>query len=181
MKRLGTIAVQFDIAGCEIIAAHEGCEISLDCFVCRRRARTVVFSELDTPGICTPTGHQFPGVLDEVLVTDVGADFRIVYEYVPFVDAKYPDETRYDSIEKGAPSWARTRIQIRCISCGRESEEFTQSNFVRPRKKGLRMWKSPLHRRCSALYRMEFIWRNLTRRCSWRGAASRPSAAELGH
>lgn len=48
------------------------------------------------------------------------------------VDAKYPDEKRYRSFEKGAPTWARTLLKIRCTSCGKESEVSTQSNLGRP-------------------------------------------------
>jgi hypothetical protein len=80
-------------------------EVSLDCFICRRRHRTIIMKGLGGAGVCTPTGHQFPGILVEVITGRGEGLFAFTYEFESFADQKYPDEARYAQWEKGAPSW----------------------------------------------------------------------------
>ena len=114
-----------------MLATDGPVEVSLDCTTCRRRRRTVVFSEVGGKGRCLPTGHEFDGQLEALHAVGnvVRAEFR--YRFEPFEDAKYGDG-RYDSFEAGAPTWVRLRFQLRCSVCRHEAWDSTQSNIARP-------------------------------------------------
>lgn len=107
-------------------------EVSLDCYVCQRRMRTVIFTAT-TPAYCTPTKHDFDARLLAVELSEDSAVYTFEYTYIPFTDAKYPDEQRYASFEKGSPAWVRIYFIAQCPKCGKETEDSTQSNLVRPR------------------------------------------------
>jgi len=62
------------------------------------------------------------------------AVYLFQYEYTPFRDTKYPDERRYQTMERGAPTWARVSFEVTCPRCGKCSQESTQNNNVRPRR-----------------------------------------------
>ena len=132
MDRIAEIAVRFDFAPGTAVTFCDPLELSLDCPVCRRCRRTVVFREGQTEGKCTPTGHAFPGriVSKEVSRSDAAASvvYRVPYRYEPFVDAKYPDRQ-----PTGEPSWSRVTCEISCPSCEQVGKASTQTNLVRPR------------------------------------------------
>jgi hypothetical protein len=132
MKRQGTAKVQIDFAEHVAVTFRPQLEVSLDCHICRRRHRTVLMRAIGDAGICTPTRHAFPGSLSEVVTVGRKGLFTFSYEYEPFTDQKYPDESRYARWEKGAPSWVRVSFDVTCPSCGLTSVQSTQTNLVRP-------------------------------------------------
>jgi hypothetical protein len=132
MKRQGTAKVQIDFAEGVAFTFRPQLEVSLDCYICRRRHRTVVMKAIGGTCICTPTRHAFPGTLFEVVTFGREGLFTFFYEYEPFTDQKYPDESRYARWEKGAPSWVRVSFDVTCPSCGLTTERSAQTNLVRP-------------------------------------------------
>ena len=134
--RIGIVRASLEFVADAQVAFDETLEVSLDCHVCRRRCRTVIFRPGASDGICTPTRHAFPGRILNVESRAEGnahiAIFLFRYEHEPFRDAKYPDEQRYGTKELGAPTWARVSFSVTCPGCGTRSEHSTQTNLVRP-------------------------------------------------
>jgi len=131
-NRLGAAEFNLTCADGELTTLEPSLEVSLDCYVCQRRLRTIVFESLGSSGRCTPTGHEFPGVLTGVTRSKCGGHFDFRYRYEPFMDLKYPDEWRYQGFQKGAPTWARANFTVRCKRCRRVFIESSQSNMHRP-------------------------------------------------
>jgi hypothetical protein len=132
VQRVAEVAVRFEFAPGAGIIFLDPLEVSLDCPVCRRCHRTVVFREGQAEGICTPTGHAFPG---RIVGKQVGRDgrvasvvYRVEYRYEPFTDAKYPDHRK----PTGEPTWGRVAFEVACPSCGQSTQASTQTNIVRP-------------------------------------------------
>jgi hypothetical protein len=132
MKRQGIAIIRIDAEERVAVTFRQQIEVSLDCFICRRRHRTVVMKAIGEAGICTPTKHAFPGSLLQVSAVGPESRFTFSYDYEPFTDQKYPDERRYAHWEKGAPSWVRVSFDAKCPSCGLATERSTQTNLVRP-------------------------------------------------
>jgi hypothetical protein len=132
MDWVAEVAVRLKFAPGATVSFGDPLELSLDCPVCRRRRRTVIFREGQTEGVCTPTRHPFPGRITGKEVVQHGltwsAAYRVAYRYEPFTDAKYPSEK-----PSGQPSWARMPFEVVCPECGRVTKTSTQSNLVRPR------------------------------------------------
>ena len=61
MERVAEIAVRLEFARNASVSFGDPLELSLDCSVCRRCRQTVGFREGRAEGVCTPTGHPFPG------------------------------------------------------------------------------------------------------------------------
>jgi uncharacterized protein (TIGR02996 family) len=151
-ERLGQISVGLDIAwlapalGLRVAAVEvalrlavgatasfrDGLEVSLDCCVCRRCYRTVLFTPDGQDGKCTPTGHAFPGYLlgkwEEVTAQASSCRYLVAYRYEAFVDAKYSDWRR----PQGVPTWGRVYFVISCPTCRERGTYGTQTNMVRP-------------------------------------------------
>jgi hypothetical protein len=131
-RRTGTIYAELEFASRAVVDFSPDLEVSLDCHVCRRCHRTVIFRSGALHGVCTPTRHDFPGRLLSSEASE-RADWRssrylIDYEYVPFRDAKYPESAP----SEGAPTWARVSFKVKCPACGVVSPHSTQNNIVRP-------------------------------------------------
>jgi len=131
MERVAEVAVRLEFARGASVLFGDPLELSLDCSVCRRCRRTVVFREGRAEGVCTPTGHPFPGrivgkkVIQRGLAWSVA--YRVAYRYELFTDAKYPGEKA-----AGRPTWGRVPFELICPECGRVTKASTQSNIVRP-------------------------------------------------
>src|SRR5262245_33695039 len=105
-------------------------EVSLDCAYCSRTHRTVVFDPPCEQGLCTPTGHRFPGRIGNVQVNDKGGLFpreveclfQLSYEYSPFEDSKYPNRT-----SNAIPTWGRVHFKATCPECHETSEHSIQN------------------------------------------------------
>jgi hypothetical protein len=121
--------------GVEIIFGDK-LEVSIDCFQCQRKRRTVIFKVGDKLGVCTPTNHSFNGQITENSFQHSGntfsARYEITYEYEEFTDKKYPDDMNYYGLSKGIPTWARVNFLVKCPKCNRTRESSTQNNIVRP-------------------------------------------------
>lgn len=134
--RIGIVRASLDFVPDAVVAFDRKLEVSLDCHVCQRRCRTVIFRSGETHGICTPTKHDFPGRILNVESRVEGsaqvAVFVFEYEHEPFRDAKYPDERRYGTMGLGAPTWARVSFDVTCPACRKRSQHSTQNNIVRP-------------------------------------------------
>ena len=129
MERVAEVAVQFEFAAGATISFGDPLELALDCPICRRCRRTVVFREKHTAGKCTPTGHSFPGqiIAKEVAQSGLVASiiYRVMYIYELFIDVKYP-EIRESS---GEPTWGRVAFgNNRGPQCG----HVTASRSPRP-------------------------------------------------
>ena len=141
MKYKSEIAVPITLSGhVETIAFDDHILVSLDCSICRRSRRTVVFGEERDTSFCTPAKHGFPGRIAGIHVSDhesagshrersvVTATYLIEYEFEAFKDRQYPDRNIGP-----APTWARAAFTLLC-KCGAESAHETQNNLVRPVK-----------------------------------------------
>ena len=107
-------------------------EISLPCINCQRDRRTIIFEDLDVPGICTPRKkcNGFPGKLSKREVTKtsngVHVNYLIDFDYTPFIDRKYNMKVNFEF------GWARVYFTIKCAQCDRENTISSQENLVRP-------------------------------------------------
>jgi hypothetical protein len=131
MKCLGHASIDLTLNAGVALALRFPFEVSLDCFVCRRRLRTVIFNELAGTGVCAPNRHDFDGRLLELAGAVGRAHASFSYDYMPFSDAKYPAE-RYRAFDPGAPTWARFNYILTCNACGSSCPGSTQTNIVRP-------------------------------------------------
>jgi hypothetical protein len=125
-ERVAEVTVRLDLEGGTLAGFADELEVSLDCPVCCRCCRTVVFRG-EAEGVCTPTGRPFPGRVVRKAATGEGVSYTVAYCYTPFEDAKYPARR-----PTGAPRWARVSFVVVCLGCGRASRQSTQSNIVRP-------------------------------------------------
>lgn len=128
MLRAAEVSAQFTFADGAIETFSDTLEVSLDCSICHRCSRTVIFQVGGVEGKCTPTGHPFPG---KIIAKDSGpawVRYRLEYWYEPFVDAKYPDRR----IPMGLPTWGRVGFEIVCPHCDEAQRCSTQTNIVRP-------------------------------------------------
>jgi hypothetical protein len=141
MMRIGDITVELETAA-DVVFSQQ-LEVSLDCHVCRRCKRTIVFEVGKQWSRCTPTGHAFPGRIVAKETQRVGdlhlVRYSVLYEYEYFVDAKHPWppgpslRERFDSRKPtGEPTWARVHFTIACPNCGVTKEKSTQNNLGRP-------------------------------------------------
>ena len=132
MERVGIVEMALEFSRGVSANFNKCLEVSLDCGVCERQHRTVIFGEIGGVPVCTPTRHDFPGELLRVRPTKTGSIFEFQYRFEPFNDSKYPDEARYAEFEHGAPTWARASFSVTCSKCGSEKACSIQSNTVRP-------------------------------------------------
>lgn len=132
MRRGAEITVRLEFTAGATVSFLDSLLVSLDCPVCCRCWRTVVFQEGEPEGICTPTGHPFSGqMIDKVVARDgavTSVVYRVAYRYEPFIDAKHPDQRKSD----GKPTWSRVGFQVTCPRCQRVNENDIQTNIERP-------------------------------------------------
>jgi hypothetical protein len=117
------------VDGAEVGFADE-IEVSLDCFICVRRNRTMILRCGSGVAVCFKHRHSFRARILDKHQADVGGcatgTYRIEYGFNPFVDVK--DGRTADPL----PKWARVGFSIRCPKCHQRSETSTQTNTVRP-------------------------------------------------
>jgi len=77
MERVAEVAVRLEFARGASVSFGDPLELSLDCSVCRRCRRTVVFREGRSEGVCTPTGHLFPGRIVGKEVVQRGLEWSV--------------------------------------------------------------------------------------------------------
>ena len=129
--RVATVEVNLPFADGATVTFADAVEVSLDCCVCRRCHRTVIFRTDGTDGRCTPTDHAFAGYAlrkDEFPAGQTRVRYLVAYRYEPFVDAKYAG-VRTPS---GGPAWGRVSFTIDCPACGTRSSRSVQTNTARP-------------------------------------------------
>jgi len=130
--RKAKVSVRFSVVGGATVTFGDTIEVSLDCCVCHRCHRTVIFEVGKVEGQCTPTGHAFPGKVMGKEAGQIGstasATYMLDYWYEPFQDAKYADRRK----PEGRPNWARVPFAVICPSCGQSNKASTQNNIVRP-------------------------------------------------
>jgi hypothetical protein len=130
--RIAQVTARFAFARGATVTFNDTLEVSLDCCICHRCHRTVIFQVDGVEGKCTPTGHAFPG---KIVAKEVGWDgslalavYRLEYWYEPFSDAKYPGHRK----PAGRPTWGRVGFEVTCQGCGQVNRQSTQNNIVRP-------------------------------------------------
>jgi hypothetical protein len=126
--RTALVSARFAFAEGSRVTFSDTLEVSLDCCICQRCCRTVIFKLGDDEGTCTPTGHPFPG---KIVGREANADsvlYRLEYGYEQFEDAKYPDRRK----AQDRPTWGRVGFEIACPKCGQASRQASQNNIVRP-------------------------------------------------
>lgn len=115
-------------------------EVSLDCHICQRTDRTIIFERNKTP-ICMKTGHEIGGSLApgtktfSASTSHGGLDnnakkvtivYPVTFDYQPFTDQK-----------SGIPAsptahWGRVYFSLKCPVCHAATKFSTQSNVARP-------------------------------------------------
>jgi hypothetical protein len=126
--RAAQVAARFAFAEGSRVTFSDTLEVSLDCCICRRCFRTVILTRGNVEGICTPTGHPFPG---KIVGLEAGANsviYRLEYLFEQFEDAKYPGRRT----PQDRPTWGRVGFEITCPNCGHKTPHSTQTNIVRP-------------------------------------------------
>src|SRR5262245_33385998 len=91
MLRVAEISARFAFADGAAVTFGDTLEVSLDCCICHRCRRTVVFKVGGVEGKCTPTGHPFPGKIVGMEASANSVVYRLEYWFEPFDDAKYPE------------------------------------------------------------------------------------------
>lgn len=115
------------------IKVADDLEISLPCVNCQRYYRTIIFENINSKGICTPSNkcEGFLGKLvDRELIKKsdgVEINYLIEFDYQQFTDLKYKVESNLKF------SWARVYFTIKCTQCQKENKISTQENVGRPR------------------------------------------------
>lgn len=107
-------------------------EASMDCLVCKRRHRTVIFHRGERWPKCT--GRQncngFCGELETITQSSTGREFTgtyvIRFAYLRFTDLKHNNKS------KGDVRWGRVHLRVNCPSCGVSKDSSIQTNSVRP-------------------------------------------------
>jgi hypothetical protein len=115
--------------GCGILF-DDHIEVSLDCPACCRTGRTVNFYGNVGKAVCTPTGHAFPGVLEDVVRGEAEGRTTVTYR-LRYTTASFMDSKRQER-SVPHPTWARVHFQLACPSCGTRNPATTQNNLVRP-------------------------------------------------
>jgi uncharacterized protein (TIGR02996 family) len=131
--RVATVEVGLPFAAGATVSFADALEVLLDCCVCCRCHRTVVFQNDGVDGRCTPTDHAFPGYIlrkDEFPSGPTRVRYLVAYRFEPFVDAKYPTGRR----PSGVPTWGRVSFVVVCPACGKCGSHSVQTNTVRPWK-----------------------------------------------
>jgi len=131
MKRRGFCVFEPELLNDGVLASVDlPLEVSLDCPVCQRRRRTVLFAALNSPGLCPYGRHEF-GWWVSVTVSPGAVRLEFDYDYVPFVDAKHTTNedtyAPYAGREKGAPTWVRFRYWVQC-GCGLRRRYLSDEN-----------------------------------------------------
>ncbi len=129
MLRRAEVSARFALPDGVTATFSDTLEVSLDCCICHRCYRTVIFQAGGVEGKCTPTGHAFPGKLISTEVGPASVVYRLEYWYEPFADAKHPDRRT----PTDRPTWGRVGFAVACPSCGEILRCSTQTNIVRPR------------------------------------------------
>lgn len=131
VERVVQLAVRLQLAPGITVEFSGPLEISLDCPVCHRRERTIVFHEGEAQGTCTPTGHAFPG---RITGKRTGQDGRMAWaEYrVRYICQQSSDTLQPGLGSPGAPTWSRASFEASCPQCARITHASTQTNLVRP-------------------------------------------------
>jgi|GEM_PF-1462637 len=132
MNRIAEISVSLPFTSGASVTFDDKIEVSLDCHVCRRYHRTVIFSKGESKGKCLPKKHPFPG---RITAKEVSQDkrlttvkYRLFFDYEPFTVEKSPETLK----TSGKLTWARVSYMITCPACGEFTEGSTQNNLVRP-------------------------------------------------
>jgi uncharacterized protein (TIGR02996 family) len=121
-SRVATVEVNLPFA--------DAVKVSLDCCVCRRCHRTVIYRNDGADGGRTPTNHAFLGYAlrnDELPAGPVRVPYLVAYRYEPFDDAKHAGRK-----PSGRPTWGRVSFTIDCPACGKRGSHSVQTNTVRP-------------------------------------------------
>lgn len=152
------------LAGQLVLKTKPHLEVSLDCAVCQKRARTVVMGlssqirgeiaeysaapAAPKAAICTPTGHDFPArlVQHETITGTETVTLRYCFEYDYSAFNATAGSLRGDS--SPLPRWARVSFLLRCPTCEVSMESSTQTNLGRPYDQGCHCGL-PLLRSCS--------------------------------
>jgi hypothetical protein len=128
MLQHANVSASLALAKGATVTFSDRVEASLDCCVCRRCMRTVLFEAGRADGLCTPTGHAFPGRIAHMQAGPRSVLYRLEYQFQPFEDAKYPGIR----MPQPYPEWARVSFAVCCPRCGASTPLSVQTNEVRP-------------------------------------------------
>lgn len=134
MKYVADLIIALDLHADLPVEWSDRLEVSLDCSLCQRTNRTVLFS-LESPTAQCSHGPQppFPGriiqrTVDRAPNHQLTATYRIEYEISPFEDQKYGPQREWTE----HPTWARAGLRMACPQCGTRKEQTIQTNTGRP-------------------------------------------------
>lgn len=128
MLQHADISASLEFAEGAKVTFSDTVEVSLDCCVCRRCMRTVVFEVGRAEGTCTPTGHAFPGRIVGKQTSGPSVAYRLEYQYEPFEDENYPGIRS----PQPYPGWARVSFTVTCPRCGASEDLSVQNNSGLP-------------------------------------------------
>lgn len=128
MLRMADVSARIVSTGGTHVAFSDTLEVSLDCCICHRCHRTVIFEVGGVEGRCTPIGHPFPGKVVSKAADGDSVVYRLEYWYEPFTDAKYPEVRQSNPL----PTWGRVGFTVACPECNQTQNCSVQTNTVRP-------------------------------------------------
>jgi hypothetical protein len=123
-----------------LITPNNVLELSLDCHICQRTDRTIIFEKNKTP-ICRKTGHTIEGnaIFQQKTLTpatnhyNLSGDvqqavltYRVNFDYQPFID----QESKVPS--SPTSKWGRMSFTLQCPVCNTKTKFSTQSNLKHP-------------------------------------------------
>jgi hypothetical protein len=129
MGTYAEIGAAFDFPPQVSVDFADRIEISLDCLICLRTRRTILFRGIDGDASCIKRGHPFPGKLLEKSIRKEDGLTKVVYR-VGYATSEFMDAKRSEPSVRH-PTWARISFDILC-PCGSQKKHSTQNNICRP-------------------------------------------------
>jgi hypothetical protein len=130
MDTLATVEIRLRVSDRVELLLDPRVEVSLDCCVCQRVGRTIVFDSRGDEAYCTPTHHPFPG---ETVAIDSSyrrqlaiGTYSIRYQTGQFIDVKRGQPAVRH------PTWARVHFSLGCPRCSAVVTDRVQNNQGRP-------------------------------------------------
>ena len=127
MLLVAEVSARFAFTDGVAVTFSDTLEVSLDCCICHRCWRTVIFQVGILEGKCTPSGHAFPGKVISKKTEAGSVAYRLEYWYEPFEDAKYPGRKLHL-----CPTWGCIGFTVVCPQCGESQQCGAQNNAVLP-------------------------------------------------
>lgn len=126
MKKKFVVEVEINLDSKVFISFDSFIEISMDCFICQRKLRTIILKHGEEKARCIKKNHVYPAKIVELKRTENKVEYHVEYDYRQFEDErnKMPSD---DNIK-----WARVYFKIECPNCNKQKDCSVQTNTIRP-------------------------------------------------